>query len=173
MIFIYPQPKITMTEFVMIKHAFTSINIVRYSVCGLAVVFQQQADALRPSAVCYLLNAERVFFTFTVIQCTHGETYTSRCLDIAQTDNTKTQNFIYMYIKISSQVGITKHIYTSSTTVSVPSFRIGTPPTLSRKRVFHPPELKEEGTHSPAGEGVGGPNWDAQKKPIYSTLWCG
>ncbi len=56
-----------------------------------------------------------------------------------------------------------------------PLVRIGTPHTLSRKRVSPPPGIKEAGgTHSPTGEGVGGgvPIRRQQKKPgTLSTLW--
>ncbi len=51
--------------------------------------------------------------------------------------------------------------YTYSTTVSVPSSELGPPPTSLPQAI-----------HSPAGEGVGGPNSDDWRKSMALCLLC-
>jgi hypothetical protein len=50
--------------------------------------------------------------------------------------------------------------------VSCPLVGIRTPHSLSRKRESPFPESKREGTHSPAGEGVEGPNSEYWRKSL-------
>jgi hypothetical protein len=48
------------------------------------------------------------------------------------------------------------------------------PPTPSpASECVHPPESKDKGTHSPAGEVVGGPNSDDWRKSLVLCLLCG
>ncbi len=62
------------------------------------------------------------------------------------------------------------HIYLEYQSVC-PLVRIGTPHPLSRKRVCPPLEPKGEETHSPEGEGAGGPNSDDWRKNLV-ILQC-
>ncbi len=58
--------------------------------------------------------------------------------------------------------------------MSVRSSELGPPHPFSRKRVCPPPaEPKLEGTHSPAGEGVEGPNSDDWRKSLVLCLLYG
>ncbi len=53
--------------------------------------------------------------------------------------------------------------------------RIGTPaptPSLARECAPPPPQLKGEATHSPAVDGVGGPNSDDWRKSLGLCLPC-
>ncbi len=52
--------------------------------------------------------------------------------------------------------------------MSVASSEFGAPHPLSRKLVPPPRELKGEGTHSPAGEGVGESQFEQR---VYSVVW--
>jgi hypothetical protein len=54
--------------------------------------------------------------------------------------------------------------------VSVPSSELGPPSPTSE--CVSPPGTKGGGTHSPAGEGEGGPNSDDRRKSLALSLLC-
>jgi hypothetical protein len=54
--------------------------------------------------------------------------------------------------------------------VSVPSSELGPP--LTRERVCLPRNLKGEGQHPLAGEGVGGPSSDDWKESLALWIFC-
>ncbi len=83
----------------------------------------------------------------------------------------------FVYIQVSFLVEpymyITKYIYIKSTTVYVPSSKLGLSRPLSRQRVC-PSRRYQRGAHSPAYEGLGESQFRRLEKKLSTlpTLWC-